>query len=73
MGLADGAADRPTTRWCSHRGGVGSLMASDSTSAAGREPAAHLITDATFEKAKCYGIHDHVAIQDGPRHDGRSC
>jgi hypothetical protein len=48
-------------------------MASGAASAAGYEPAAHLITDATFEKAKCHGIHDHMAIQDGPRHDGRSC
>ena len=31
------------------------------------------ITDATFEQAKRYCIHDHVAIEDGPRADGRSC
>jgi hypothetical protein len=31
------------------------------------------ITDATFEQAKRYCIHDHVVIEDGPRADGRSC
>ena len=31
------------------------------------------ITDATFEQAKRYCIRDHVAIEDGPRADGRSC
>ena len=31
------------------------------------------ITDATFEQAKRYCIHDHVVIEDGSRHDGRSC
>src|SRR5258705_8954901 len=31
------------------------------------------ITDATFEQAKRYCIHEHVVIEDGPRADGRSC
>jgi hypothetical protein len=31
------------------------------------------ITDATFEQAKRYCIHDHVVIEDGPRADGPSC
>jgi hypothetical protein len=31
------------------------------------------ITDATFQEAKRYCIQDHVAIEDGPRRDGRSC
>ena len=31
------------------------------------------ITDATFETAKRYCIRDHVAVEDGPRGDGRSC
>jgi len=31
------------------------------------------ITDATFEAARRYCIRDHVAIEDGPRRDGRSC
>src|SRR5688572_6415201 len=31
------------------------------------------ITDATFEQAKRYCIHDHIAIEDGARRGGRSC
>jgi Transglycosylase SLT domain len=31
------------------------------------------ITDATFQEAKRYCIRDHVAIEDGPWHDVRSC
>jgi hypothetical protein len=31
------------------------------------------ITDATFRKAKRYCIHDHVAVEDGPWDDVRSC
>ena len=31
------------------------------------------ITDATFEQAKRYCIHDHVVIEDGPRAGGPSC
>src|SRR5881409_4017531 len=31
------------------------------------------ITDATFREAKRYCIHDHVVVEDGPWHDGRSC
>ena len=31
------------------------------------------ITDATFQQAKRYCIHDHVVVEDGPWHDARSC
>jgi hypothetical protein len=31
------------------------------------------ITDATFQEATRYCIHDHVAVADGPWHDARSC
>ena len=31
------------------------------------------ITDGTFQAAKRYCIHDHVAVEDGPWHDLRSC
>lgn len=31
------------------------------------------ITDATFQEAKRYCIHDHVVVEDGPWHDLRSC
>jgi hypothetical protein len=31
------------------------------------------MTDATFREAKRYCIHDHVAVEQGPWHDARSC
>jgi Transglycosylase SLT domain len=31
------------------------------------------ITDATFQDARRYCIHDHVVVEDGPWHDLRSC
>jgi len=31
------------------------------------------ITDATFDEAKRYCIHDHVVVEDGPRLDASSC
>jgi hypothetical protein len=31
------------------------------------------ITDATFQEAKRYCVHDHVAVEDGPWDDVRSC
>jgi len=31
------------------------------------------ITDATFREARRFCIHDHVVVEDGPWHDGRSC
>ncbi len=31
------------------------------------------ITDGTFEEAKHYCIHDHIAVEDGPWNDWRSC
>jgi hypothetical protein len=31
------------------------------------------ITDATFREAKRFCIHDHVVVEEGPWHDGRSC
>lgn len=31
------------------------------------------ITDATFQEAKRYCIHDHVVVEDGPWHDLKSC
>jgi len=31
------------------------------------------ITDGTFAEARRYCIHDHVAVEDGPWHDSRSC
>ncbi len=31
------------------------------------------ITDGTFAQARRYCIHDHIAVEDGPWHDPRSC
>lgn len=31
------------------------------------------LTDGTFQEAKRYCIHDHVVVEDGPWHAGRSC
>jgi hypothetical protein len=31
------------------------------------------MTDATFQEAKRYCIHEHVVVEDGPWHDARSC
>ena len=31
------------------------------------------ITDGTFAEARRYCIHDHIAVEDGPWHDPRSC
>ena len=31
------------------------------------------LTDATFQEARRYCIHDHVVVEDGPWHDLRSC
>jgi hypothetical protein len=31
------------------------------------------ITNATFQEARRYCIHDHVVVEDGPWHDPRSC
>jgi hypothetical protein len=31
------------------------------------------MTDGTFAEARRYCIHDHIAIEDGPWHDSRSC